>query len=1160
MVAATHSCPWDDADLKKWSEPSTWPSGQIPKENDAVHIPKDLKVILDTTVPRFLTITIDGILVWGNLDGIRIETSYILVNGEFHIGSEDCRFEKTADIFLYGKSNDKEQVEGFGRKFIGANTGGKIEFHGKEKKSWTKLVETIRPALPGPCGCVYDSVEQTVKRRNGIYLNVWNADGTLFKLESFDMQSSRVANSLNDIVEMMKSFPDGKIFSMSIYKTIGVVTQHYEQFFKLMEDLGAKQIRHVGEFDPYVFIGETGKVDCIMEQHTPRRAGYLGPVEALVKFGLGDLVFITYSRTEPNTKNEISRFRALNRDAAYPKLSFLHDVSTWEVGDEVIVASTDFEWRQAEIRTIIPCRECSPNQIRVDGDFLYNHFGEVTHGVDERAEVGLLTRNIRLDAEMQPDCYHFTEKEEYNCKMFKRDTYGGHVKFVRDSWARVEGVQLTHMGQQSVLATYPLHYHLADNVKGQYLRNNVIRDSNSRCVTIHGTDFLEVSNNVCAYHLGHGIFLEDSAEQNNTIHRNLIIGTQYGTLLFTDMDVDMCKNRAWCGLLSSYWITHPRNIFTENVAAGSDSFGMVLAFADRPLGPSFQRQVERGLYEDMSTRYIPILEFARNIMHGNKHGGLWFDNRLSYGQIDMNKWVPENGKLGLNMYTPSDPPNANGTLVEAYMSGLTMYKNDERNSWVRCGNIVITNSSFADSPVSYVAAHSGDDPTSCDVRNSLFIGETDNKGEAWTYFFNTPEFQHLPKSQRPSHRFDRSISQNRPDMTISAVQFYQGPVYLDNCYFDKYKTWYYNDSFIDAYGIRPKRPATAFHFHPANHYPMVPTNGVRNLRFGYCDGVDNSFRVMDGNASTPYWTVLDGTNNINFRDYDGTLTGRADVQIVDNRPFFTTDRCRPMDDWGLAICPYKYFMLVVRGGTGVLQNKYKGKSPVFIRRDDSPEDVYRQKGMVGHKFTLMVSKSYTVFFNSTLGESPRDVQFKARFGLEKDDIVRIAVCFPKSTTKFTIYSKIPRLDPKRYLSPVQVGSLEEVDQDKTMTAWYWNQTTGYLYFKMSSPMEMNDPDQKCPGNECLAWDIRRDDGDNGPAICDTPVIPFYVKDRNARVKPPRCLEPASPVGLGAPIEMGYQPPTHAPGTCGYSAASVSLLCATIFISFGALILTSSPVF
>ena len=62
--------------------------------------------------------------------------------------------------------------------------------------------------------------------------------------------------------------------------------------------------------------------------------------------------------------------------------------------------------------------------------------------------------------------------------------------------------------------------------------------------------------------------------------------------------------------------------------------------------------------------------------------------------------------------------------------------------------------------------------------------------------------------------------------------------------------------------------------------------------------------------------------------------------------------------------------------------------------------------------------------------------------MNRDDIVRIAVCFPKSTTKFTIYSKIPRLDPKRYLSPVQVGSLEEVDQDKTMTAWYWNQTTG----------------------------------------------------------------------------------------------------------------------
>jgi len=37
-------------------------------------------------------------------------------------------------------------------------------------------------------------------------------------------------------------------------------------------------------------------------------------------------------------------------------------------GDKIVVASTDFDWRQAEVREIVDCRqECSASQIRVDG-------------------------------------------------------------------------------------------------------------------------------------------------------------------------------------------------------------------------------------------------------------------------------------------------------------------------------------------------------------------------------------------------------------------------------------------------------------------------------------------------------------------------------------------------------------------------------------------------------------------------------------------------------------------------------------------------------------------------------------------------------------------------------------------------------------------------
>ncbi|GFO45235.1 transmembrane protein 2, partial [Plakobranchus ocellatus] len=679
-----------------------------------------------------------------------------------------------------------------------------------------------------------------IKKRRGIWINVWNPDSSLYHLETFETIGSRAANSIARIVEIIKKTPFGKVISLAVYKTLGTPSAVFEDFYLAVEGLGSSLIRKVGEYEPYVIIAEKGKANCLIEKLTKRPEGVTGGLDASATFTLGDIAFMSRSYSEVSQKNDKAIFRALTRDSAYPKLSLLHDVSSWETGDEVVVASSDFDWRQYEVKTIVECPDCEPNQIRVDGDFKFSHFGEVTYGVDERAEVGLLSRNIRIDAEMQNECYFDTEEEEYVCKLLKRDTFGGHTKVLNSAWARIEGVQLTHMGQQSVLATYPLHFHLADSVKGQYLRNNVIRDSNSRCITIHGTDYLEVSDNVCLNHLGHGMFLEDSAEQNNTIHRNLIIGTQYGTLLPTDKNANWCKDRSFCDVLSTFWITHPNNYFTENVAAGSDGSGMVFAFSDRPLGPSRKRLERRGLYEENSTRYMKVGKFHRNVMHSNKLGGLWFDNRVSYGQWDMNKFVPENARMSLNLYTPKDPPKPGGKAIETELSGLTLYKNEDRNSWVRCGNIVITNSSFADSITSYIGAHTVDG-TYCAVRNSIFIGETENKGRPYTHVFNDKKFSYLPKSKRPVHRFDRAIPRGRPSYMISGVTFYQGPVYIENCFFDRFTNWYYNDSFIDTWGIRPMRPAAALNFHPNNHYPMIPRNAIKNVTFGFCNAVKVAF-------------------------------------------------------------------------------------------------------------------------------------------------------------------------------------------------------------------------------------------------------------------------------------------------------------------------------
>ena len=67
----------------------------------------------------------------------------------------------------------------------------------------------------------------------------------------------------------------------------------------------------------------------------------------------------------------------------------------WRVGDEIVLASTDFDPRQAERRTIAAIRG---NKITLDKKLDYMHFGKITFDVDERGEVGLLTRNIKIQA------------------------------------------------------------------------------------------------------------------------------------------------------------------------------------------------------------------------------------------------------------------------------------------------------------------------------------------------------------------------------------------------------------------------------------------------------------------------------------------------------------------------------------------------------------------------------------------------------------------------------------------------------------------------------------------------------------------------------------------------------------------------------------------
>ena len=99
-----------------------------------------------------------------------------------------------------------------------------------------------------------------------------------------------------------------------------------------------------------------------------------------------------------------------NRTNSWTKLSNTADAGStsievlnaagWRVGDVIVLASTDFDPHQAERRTI---SAISGNTITLDKKLDYMHFGKITFDVDERGEVGMLTRNIRLQASADAD-------------------------------------------------------------------------------------------------------------------------------------------------------------------------------------------------------------------------------------------------------------------------------------------------------------------------------------------------------------------------------------------------------------------------------------------------------------------------------------------------------------------------------------------------------------------------------------------------------------------------------------------------------------------------------------------------------------------------------------------------------------------------------------
>ncbi|MDC1528758.1 G8 domain-containing protein [Gammaproteobacteria bacterium] len=540
----------------------------------------------------------------------------------------------------------------------------------------------------------------------------------------------------------------------------------------------------------------------------------------------------------------------------------------WQVGDEIVLASTDYNPRQAETRHITAI---SGNTITLDQPLAYMHFGEITYGVDERGEVGLLTRNIKIQASEDA-------AESY---------FGGHIMAMITSKMYVEGVELNRMGQHMELARYPIHWHLVgEGGKGQYLRNAAIHDTFNRCVTVHGTNDLQIENNVTYNTVGHCFFMEDGIETGNAFVKNLAIQTKchpnmecVPNNLAANGEIDAENRRELRDIsfsgrhtllpsdntVSSYWITNPDNSYIDNVAAGSDSTGFWFSIPMHPNGAFL------GSDDSLNTwpRRTPLRAFRGNVAHSN------FDGFM------IDRHIDEDNTFGLASWPLqplADPDDLESEVMETHFENLTAWKNRNGGLWGRGDLYVYSNMTLADNAIgmTQAAGDIGSLPFSSRLIDGLVVGETDNIGNP-----STPE----------EIAYGRSLPKPAiPDFPIRGYEYYD------------YRDDVINTTFVN-FQDNSLRKTGALSFLLFTSAGLSTNSSIQGAEFvnakpAYFPKYDTRFD-NDNRGGNAYRTL-------SIHDLDGSVTGIPDSHIMlhdgENDSVVTDDSCEIHPDWNAAVC------------------------------------------------------------------------------------------------------------------------------------------------------------------------------------------------------------------------------------------------------------------
>lgn len=409
----------------------------------------------------------------------------------------------------------------------------------------------------------------------------------------------------------------------------------------------------------------------------------------------------------------------------------------WEVGDEIVIASSSYDYTEEDVRTItaIVDNGDGTSSLTLDTALSYRHYGEIeiygettaagtsaasqTYEIDMRAEVALLSRNVKVQGLSSQDTDgEFGDRANaiYEARVRAAglsdaealvapasqvaNGVGAHIMIMPNSGQiMIDGVQLDGMGQASQKGRYPIHWHLGDDRTGDALKNTSITNSNNRGVTIHGTSNLQIEGVVLHDVHGHGFFFEDAVETGNQLVANIALGIHAvggndanfanpgGKDSFVvDTHDSVLETGARFSSSAAFWITNPTNTFVGNIAAGAGD-SRTDDFAEPEKGVSagtgfwfalprtaLGTSGQKDAYKDVQPIFAEFGQFDNNTSHTTAVG-LNFDRGSDIEDANFNFANVDFGAIqGGNQYSPRTGGIKSGSSTTNFVNNFTNYK------------------------------------------------------------------------------------------------------------------------------------------------------------------------------------------------------------------------------------------------------------------------------------------------------------------------------------------------------------------------------------------------------------------------------------------------------------------------------------------------------